>query len=116
MITDSLNQMAVPGSRRSAEQRVAPLLDEAPGGQFVNVTFLDRGIKTPIEFFQTLQLAKRRRFDTPGELTILADQHFILQNQFQELDVRQVVAAGFLQTNFQRLGQARESKFLQRSG
>jgi hypothetical protein len=101
--------MTLPGSWRCAEQRIASLFNEATGGQFIDLAFLDRRIEAPVEILQTLKFSKRGRLHAPRQLSILTHQQFVLQDQLQEFKVREMVAAGLVQTDFQGFGQTRKS-------
>jgi hypothetical protein len=88
---------------------VPRLADEAAGGQIEDLRALDRGIEREVEFVQRLQLSELSRFDAAVDLPLLADQQFILNDQFQELGMAELVPSRFLESHVQRLGQSREA-------
>ena len=66
------------------------------------------GLNDPVEFVQRLQFAEGGRLHAAIDLPLVAHQQLILQDQFQELGVAELVAGGFLQPHVQGFGQARE--------
>ena len=92
LVADGLDQMALAGPRRTQEQHIAVFADEPAGGQIIDLFLLDRGIELPVEVLQGLEVPEGRDLDASLDLTLLSDQQFILEDQFQELGMRQMVA------------------------
>jgi len=112
-MADGLDQMTFSNARRPQQQHVLAFLDEAAGGQVEDLLPLDRRIELPVEVFERAHLAEAGGFHTPLNQPVLPDRQFILQDQFQELGVGEVVAGGLLQPDLQRLRQPREPELLE---
>ncbi len=67
-----------------------------------------------IEGVQRLHLAERRRSHPALDQPLAAHEQFVLEDQLQEFVVAEIVAGRFLETDLQRLGQARQTKLLER--
>ena len=52
-------------------------------------------------------------FDTPPNESVAADRKLVLEDQFQELSMRQAMAGRFLKTHLQGLRQSGQAKFFQ---
>src|SRR5437660_6363495 len=57
---------------------------------------LMEGLKAPIKILQRFEVAKAGGLLAPFQKPLLAHVQFVLQEQFQELNVRQLMGAGFL--------------------
>ena len=67
----------------------------------------------PVKILQGAHLAEAGGFDPPLDHPVLPDGQFILQDQFQELPVRQAVGGSLLQPHLQRLEQPGEAELLE---
>lgn len=85
------------------------IAQEAAGGEVEDLLAFDRRIKRKAELIERFEFAEIDRFDSAFNLTLVANVEFILQHEFQELDVAEFVACGFLQSHVERLGQKRPS-------
>ena len=101
MVADGLGQVAFAQAGRSNQQDIAALANELAGSQLINLLALDGGIKSPIEVFQGFVIAEARGFGAFLNDPLLADVEFILEDQFQELFMGQLMSVGFLQAQFQ---------------
>ena len=79
-------------------------------GEFVDEGAVETGVKTEVEVLQGARFAEAGRFVAPGDGALLAHVDFILEDQFQELGVREPVGFGFLQTQLQAVKQPRKSQ------
>jgi hypothetical protein len=68
------------------------------GGQFVDASAGDGWIEREVEVLQRAAFTEARRLLPPGDLPLLADMEFVLENEFQELRMRQPVGFRFLQS------------------
>jgi hypothetical protein len=64
---------------------------------------LDRRVERPVELVERFSSRKLSRLHAPVDLSLLAHQQFVLEDQFQELGVAELVAGGFLQANVEGL-------------
>ena len=62
---------------------------------------LDGGIKGPVKILQRFVIAEARGFGALSDEPFLTDVEFILEGQFQELFMGELVCAGFLEAQFQ---------------
>lgn len=109
VVADGLNQMALAQTGWPDKQAIPALADELAGGQIVDLLSFDGGIECPIEVLQGLLIPEASGFGAFGDQALMADVDFILEDQFQELFMGQLMGAGFLQTQFQAGEQAREA-------
>jgi len=72
------------------------LADELAGAQVKNLASLNGGVEAPIKILQRFEVAKAGGLLAPFQKPLLAHVQFVLQEQFQELNVRQLMGAGFL--------------------
>jgi hypothetical protein len=111
VIADGLDEMAFSLVRAADhEQDIAALPDELAGGQLIHLLALDGRIKGPVEVLQRFVVAEAGGFLAFVDHPLMADVDFILEDQFQELFVGQLMDAGFLQAKFQAGEQAREAE------
>ena len=88
--------------------------DEPTGGQVVDLLLVDRWIEREVKVLERLELAKGSRLDPPADEPIRTHDQFVLQDQFQELGMGQLVAGCFSEPNLQRFGQPGQPQLLQR--
>ena len=108
---DSCRRPAVPAS--STSRRFA---DEAARRQVEDLLLLDRRVEGPVEVVQGFQLAEASGLDAPVQLPLAAHDQFVLQDQFQELGVVEMVAGRFLQAHVQAFQQPGQAQLLQGLG
>jgi len=105
LISNGLGEVAFAHSGWADEKDVLGLLEEAAGGQLVDLGFFDREVEAEVEVFEGAFVPEGGRFGAPDDAAVGAGFEFILQDQFEELLVAQAVGAGFLQAHFQGVGQ-----------
>jgi len=110
VIADGLDEMAFSQSGRPHEQHIPALADELAGGQLIYLLPFDRRVESPVEVLQRFVVAETGGFLAFVDQPLMADVDFILEDQFQELFVGQLMDAGFLQAKFQAGEQAREAE------
>ena len=113
LVADGLDQEDLARARRADQQHILGFADEAAGGQVEDLRSFDRRIEGEVEFVERLQFAELGRLHAAVDLPLLADEQFVLQDQFQELGVAELVAGRFLQADVERLGQARQAQLAQ---
>jgi len=84
------------------------LTDELAGGQLEDLAAFDGGVEAPVKVLQRFEVAETGGGFAPFQPTLGAHVQFVLQEQFHELNVRQLMGSGFLQTQVQAGGQAGE--------
>ena len=89
------------------------IANEPAGGQVEDRLLRQRRVERPVELVERLDFAEGGRLHATIDQPLVADHQLVLQDQFQELGVAQVVAGGFLQSHVERLGQAREPQLTQ---
>lgn len=101
IVTNGLSQMTLAQTGRPDEQDVAALADKVPRRQLVHLLPFDRWIEGPVEVFQRFLIPEGGRLDAFADEPLVPDVEFVLKDQFQELVMRQLMGAGFLQAHFQ---------------
>ena len=64
------------------------LANELASGQIEDLTAFDGRVETPVEVFQRLEVAEAGGLFASFQLALGAHVEFVLQEQFQELNVR----------------------------
>ena len=103
LVADGLGQMGFADTRWPEEQNILGFANKPAARQIVNLFFVDRGIKAPVEVIQGFQMAEVRQFGVAFHLPLLTDIEFILTDEFKELGVAEPIGGGFLQPHVQRL-------------
>ena len=93
--------MAFAQSGRPDEQDVAPLADELAGGQFIDLLTTNAGVEAPVKVLQAFGVAETGQLAAFVQQPLAADIQLVLQDQFQELRVGQLVGLGLLQAQVQ---------------
>jgi hypothetical protein len=74
---------------------------------------VDGRIKTPVEVLQWFEGVEVGGLGAAFHVALLADIHFVLKDEFQELGMGQAIGGGFLQAHTQSLAQAKEAEFFE---
>ena len=80
---------------------VAPLADELAGGQFIDLLTTNAGVEAPVKVLQAFGVAETGQLAAFVQQPLAADIQLVLQDQFQELRVGQLVGLGLLQAQVQ---------------
>ena len=91
--------MAFSHPGRADKKCVALLADKVTGGQFVDPRAIDGSIEGEVEVVQRADLAEVGGFLAPGDCALLSHVEFVLENDFQELMVRSLLASASLRRN-----------------
>lgn len=59
----------------------------------------------PVEVVERLEFTEAGGLHTTGDEPVIADEQLILEHEFQELGVSEVIAGRFLKSNVERAGQ-----------
>ena len=70
----------------------------------------DGGVEGEVEVFQAAGAAEGGGFGAAQDLALLADVDFVLEDEFQEVGVGQVVALGFLEAHVEALEESGEGE------
>ena len=92
LIANGLCDVAFAHSRRSDQEYVFGLLGEASAGELVDLLAVDALIEAKIKALECAFIAKGGAFGAPLDGALFADIEFVLEDQFEELFVREVVA------------------------
>ncbi len=110
LIADGLSQVALAQAWRADEENVTVLTDELGGGQFVDGLAFDGRIEGPVKVLEGfVGIAEAGRALAFFDQALLTHVELVLEDQFQELLVRQLMSPGLLQAQFetgQQTGQA----------
>lgn len=108
--SDGLGEVGFADSGRADEEGVAFLADEVAGGEFVDAGAGDGGVEGEVEVFEAGGAAEGGGFGAAQDLALLADVDFVLEDEFEELGVWQVVALGFLEAHVEALEESGEGE------
>ena len=86
------------------EEDVLGSLKEVAGGQLVDLLAVDGGVEAEVEAVEGALLSECSGLVSPRDHALLAHVQFVLQEQFKELSVCQIVASGFLQAQVEAGG------------
>ena len=78
------------------------------GGQFVNLSAVDAGVKAEVEVVQRTRFTEVGRFVATGDSPLVAHVDLILEDEFEELSIRKAIGFGFLQAQLQAVKQPRK--------
>jgi len=112
-VADGLGEVAFTHTGRADQQDVFGSLNKLPGSQIVDLPAVDGWVEAEVEGVQCAPVAEICRFGAPGYHALLAYAQFVLQEQFEELQVIEVIAAGFLQAYFQAGSQSAQAQLAQ---
>jgi len=70
--------------------------DKPARRQLHDLSAVDRGVKAEVEVLQGLLIAESCRPDPSFNCPVLSQSDFIINNQFQKLQMAELVALGFL--------------------
>jgi hypothetical protein len=113
LVADGLSKVTFADSGWSDEEDVFGVFTEASGGKLVDLGAVDRGIEAEVEAVEGAFLAEGGGFVPAGDHALMSDVEFVLEEEFEELFVGEVVASGFLQAQVERRGEAAEAQFLE---
>ncbi len=110
-LTQRLGDVALAHSWRADEQDVPGLGDELAGGQFVNLGPGHTGVEAEVEVAQAALLAEGGGFGVSGNGFAVATVDLVLEQQLQELGVRELMTGGFLESQLKVGCQGAEAQF-----
>ena len=93
LAADGLGEMRFSDARRSDEKDVAALADEVAGGEVIDRLALERGIEAPVEVVEGLQFSEGGELEVSCDEAFLAHVQLVLQDQFEEILVGEVMSA-----------------------
>jgi hypothetical protein len=70
----------------------------------------DRGVEVPVEVFEGLEVAEGGGLDAACQQALVADGEFVGEEEFEEVGVAEAVAGGFLESDVEGVGEARETQ------
>jgi hypothetical protein len=112
-VADGLCQVAFADSGRSDEEDILGVFGEAPGGELVDLGTIDRGVEAEVEAVEGAFFTEGGGFVATGDHALMSDIEFVLEEEFEELFVGEVVASGFLQAQVESRGEAAQAQFLE---
>ena len=108
--SEGLCEVGFSDSGRADKEGVAFLTDEVAGGEFVDAGAGDGWVEGEVEVFQAAGAAEGGGFGASQDLALLADVDFVLEDEFKEVGVGQVVALGFLEAHVEALEESGEGE------
>ena len=90
--------MAFADTRRADQQDIFGPVEETSGGQIMDLTTVDRGVEAEVEAVEAAFFAEVGGLGAALDLALLAHVELVLEEQFEELKVVELVAAGLGQS------------------
>jgi hypothetical protein len=78
---------------------ISAFFEVASGGEFIDFLFVDLGIKTPVKAVESPDFSEACGLDATVSLAILSDHLFILEDEFEELQMAQPRGGCLLEAN-----------------
>jgi hypothetical protein len=102
--------MALAESRGAKEEQVAAFAHEGPGGKLVELGALEGWIEGPVEVFQRAGIAESGVLAALFDEALIPGVEFVLDEQFEELEVREGVGGGLLETELKAGEESRQTE------
>jgi hypothetical protein len=112
-VADRLRQVGLADAGGADEEHVGGLADKVPGRQLVELLARDRGIEPPIEVLKAFERGKLGGDGATRDFALFADVDLVVEDQLQELAMREPVGRGFLEPDGEGLAEAREAQLLE---
>ena len=112
-LSDGLSQVGLADARGAQKEDVGVFSKEASGGQLEDHFAGNSGVKAPVEVLQAFWVPEGSRLGASPELSLVTDVEFVLENEFEELGVGELVGGSFLQSGWQTLAEAGEAEFFE---
>ncbi len=98
-VADGLGQVGFTDTGRTNKEYISAFLNELSGGQLINFFGGDAGIKSPVKVLQGFEAIKVGGFGATLQKALFAHIDFILEDEFEELSVRESIGSSFLEAN-----------------
>jgi hypothetical protein len=112
-LPDGLSQLGLADARWAQKEALGMFSEEASGGQLENHFAGNSGVKTSVEVLQTFRMTEGSRLGASPELSLVTDVELILEDEFEELGVGELIGDSFLQPGRQNLAEAGEAEFFE---
>lgn len=108
--SEGLSEVAFADSRGADEEDVAVLADILAGGEIVDPAAGDAGLEAEVEALEAAGLAEAGLLAAAMKGAAVADVEFVLEEQFEELGVGELMGGGFVEAEFEVFAQAGEAE------
>ena len=95
------------------QEYVFGLFKELAGSKLIDLLAVDVGVEAEVKTFKSTDVAEGRTLGASFDGALLADIEFVLEEEFEELLVGEVVADGFLKPQIETGGKSAEAELLQ---
>jgi hypothetical protein len=116
MKAKGLDDVAFADAGRSEEENVAVLAEEASGGEVEDLLPGELRIEGPVEGVEGFEIAEAGGVDATLDLSIGANEEFVLEKEFEEVGVAEAIGLGFMQADIETLGQSGEAELAEGGG
>ena len=96
LIANGLGDVTLAHSRRADQEDIISFLGKQSAGELVDLLAVDAFIEAKIKAIECAFIAEGGAFGASFDGALFTDIEFVLQDQFEELFVCEVVADGFL--------------------
>ena len=107
---NGLGDVRFSGTWRSDKKSVMVVADEMACGHILDLFFWEGGIEVPVEIFKGTTVTEGGDFSASLDETLVANEEFVLEDKFQELQMSELVGLGFLESDFETFQESGESK------
>ena len=100
-LADGLGQMGLACAWRPHEEHVAGVVEELAGGQLEELPAGERGVEVPVELVKGFEISEAGELGAAVELAVIADGHFVLEDELEELEMAQAAGLGLLESDIE---------------
>jgi len=109
--SESLGEVAFADSGRADEEDVAVLADILAGGQRVDLAAGDTGLEAEVEGVEAARFAEAGLLAAAMNGAAVADVEFVLEEEFEELGVGDLMRGGFVKAEFEVFAESLSGKY-----
>ena len=112
-MANGLREVAFADPGRADQEDVLGFFQESAGGQIVDLATVDAGVEAEVEAVQCALFTEGGGLGATLDLSLFAGVEFVLQEQFEELQVIELVAPCFAQAQVETGGQSAQPELAQ---
>ena len=105
-----MGEVTFANTGRADEEDVAGFFEVVSGGELVDLFAIDLGVEAEVEVLEGSLFSKVGTLFPPIEGSLGSDVEFVLEEEFKEFGVAELIASGFLEAYFEAVEEAGESE------
>jgi hypothetical protein len=114
--SEGLDDVTFSDAGRSEQENVAMLAEETSGGEVEDLLLGELRIEGPVEGVEGFEIAEAGGIDASLDLSIGADEEFVLEEEFKEVGMAELVGLCFVESDVEALSESGESELAKRGG